>query len=459
MDPRLDARVREILRAGGVSLGHVVVLDPHSGEVLAYVSTDPDRFPATRAYPMASLAKLVTAAAALRQDPEIAKRDCGYSANPYRLAAHHLAAGFRPARAQSFADAMAISNNQCFGRIAVGALGAEQLLGEMRHLGLPSSPGPGHAPGRAEAGADALSLGRLGSGLAGSFITPLGAAQLAGSLATGQRVSPRWVAGVRDADGQTQSLGDAGGPEPAIDPETAAALRTMLVGVTRHGTASRAFVDGRGRPRLGPVEVAGKTGTLSGRDPDGLYQWFVGMAPAAHPKVALATLVVRDAPGTATASEVSRRVLASLFCKGERCGEATALPWLARAAERRARLDEERRAELRRLELIAASERAHAEELARREREALDQTPRPVATTPLEIPRHLRRGRTEGEVVLMLRLDPEGRVRHARVDASDLPALNETVRTTVARWRFTPPTRQGRPVSADARFPVAIRID
>ena len=37
------------------------------------------------------------------------------------------------------------------------------------------------------------------------------------------------------------------------------------------------------RFKLGDVRVAGKTGNLSGKDPKGRYEWFMGVAPAESP--------------------------------------------------------------------------------------------------------------------------------------------------------------------------------
>ncbi|MFN7697770.1 MAG: penicillin-binding transpeptidase domain-containing protein [Deltaproteobacteria bacterium] len=58
------------------------------------------------------------------------------------------------------------------------------------------------------------------------------------------------------------------------------------------GTARRAFHDERGRPFLPGIAVAGKTGTLSEERPYRGYTWWVGFAPADHPRIAIATLVV-----------------------------------------------------------------------------------------------------------------------------------------------------------------------
>jgi len=61
--------------------------------------------------------------------------------------------------------------------------------------------------------------------------------------------------------------------------------------------------------------------------------------------------------------------------------------------------------------------------------------------------------------VLLLELDPEGKVLDARIDSSDLPRFDQFVLHAVRDWRFTPPTRDGRPVRARARLPIPIQIN
>jgi len=87
----------------------------------------------------------------------------------------------------------------------------------------------------------------------------------------------------------------------------------------------------------------------------------------------------------------------------------------------------------------------------------LDQIPRPV-NARLDIPPRLKRKKASGKVVILIKLDEEGRVLEASVDSSNLPAFEDFVREAVAGWRFTPPTQQGRPVRAHARLPIPINI-
>lgn len=88
----------------------------------------------------------------------------------------------------------------------------------------------------------------------------------------------------------------------------------------------------------------------------------------------------------------------------------------------------------------------------------LDQTPRPLPGSSLDFPRRLKREAVSGRVVLLIKLDESGHVLEASVESSTLPDFDKIVSSAVSKWRFTPPTRQGEPVRAQARFPVPIKI-
>lgn len=324
VDAALTREVAGILRRGRVALGHVILMDPSDGRVLAYVSTDPEAFPATRPYPMASLMKVVTAAAVLSSAPQAAARPCVFRGSPYVLSAALLDP---PRRGQvaSFQRALASSNNQCFAQLAVHDVGAPRMLDELAALGVLESPGPGHAPGEVDPVETRLALGQLGSGLAGSRLPPLAAARLAAALADGELVAPRWIDRVTDAEGRALAL-----PEPAarkvLAPRVTRSLRELLVETTISGTARRGFRP-KGRPLLDPIRVAGKTGSLSGPDPKGRYEWFIGVAPAQAPRVAVATLVVQRERHWLSSSQLAAEVLREVFCSG---GVCTADPVVAR---------------------------------------------------------------------------------------------------------------------------------
>jgi cell division protein FtsI/penicillin-binding protein 2 len=318
MDAELTERILRVLSRARVRRGHVIVLDPESGRVLTYVSTDPESFPPDQTYPAASLVKIVTAAAALHRDPSAVDRPCRYTGNPYRLRRSQIHPP-RRGREVSLERALAMSNNHCFAQLAVHAVGGDALLGALRRFGWLEEPAPGHAAGRASVGDDEYDLGRLGCGLAGCRITPLHAVQLAATLAHGERVEPWWIHRVTDADGRELALPRPGPRRRVMTERLADELRGMLVRTTTRGTARRAFLNRRGRPLLDDVHVAGKTGNLTGSEPRGRYEWFAGVAPADDPSVAVAVVQLHDDLWWQNSASLAAGVLQQIFCERNRC--------------------------------------------------------------------------------------------------------------------------------------------
>jgi cell division protein FtsI/penicillin-binding protein 2 len=317
-DAELTRRVMKVLDRGRVQRGHVIVLDPRTGRVLAYVSTDAENFPPDRAYPAASLVKVVTAAAALQTAPEQARRPCIYRGNQYRLTRSRVR---RPkyGNQASLERALATSNNQCFAQLAVETVGSRALLDTIESFGWLEEPAPGHSPGSVDAGDDDYDLGRLGCGLSGCRITPLHAAQLAASLAHGELVAPWWIDRVLDADGRELALPARTTGRRVMSQRLAEELRAMLVRTTTRGTARSAFRGRRGRPKLGEIKVAGKTGNITGTDPYGRYEWFIGVAPADDPSIAVAVVQVQSNLWWAKSSQIAADVLVETFCEKGRC--------------------------------------------------------------------------------------------------------------------------------------------
>jgi membrane peptidoglycan carboxypeptidase len=329
LDAELTESAHEVLRRGKVDLGTLVVLEPRSGRVLAYAATDTERFPPTRTYPAASLIKVITAATALDQAPDVAGLPCRYSGSPYRLTPQRLDPP-RNGNTVTLERALATSNNQCFAQLAVHALGAEPLMQGITRFGWLAVPAPAHAAGTADPGIDRYDLGRLGSGLAGSRITPLHAAQLAASLAHGELVTPQWVERVLDAKHRELPL-PAAATRRVMSADLADRLREMLTETTRAGTARRAFRGRGGRPLLGEVRVAGKTGSLSGHDPDGRYEWFIGVAPAEDPRIAVAVVLVNGKLWWRSASQVAADMLREIFCGEGGCTTRNAVRIVSRS--------------------------------------------------------------------------------------------------------------------------------
>jgi len=328
LDLELTQTIYDIFERGRVQLGLAVVLDPASGKVLAYAGTDPKRLPPGEVYPAASLVKVVTAAATLESAPAAARRGCRFVGNPYRLTPARVLPPNRGTEI-TFERAIAMSNNQCFAQLAVNDLGANRILDEFRRFGLLQRPGAGHEAGQAaDPLGDRFALGKLGCGLEGLQITALHAAEIAATLVDGSRRAPRWIERVTDASGQTFTLPPIAAPVRVLSPSIAANLRELMIATTVSGTARRAFHAAYGRPILREMSVAGKTGSLSGTTPPGRYEWFIGLAPADRPKVAIAVLVVQQKRWHTTGSQIGAQILNAIFCSGGVCRIDRADQWL-----------------------------------------------------------------------------------------------------------------------------------
>ena len=151
LDAELTRQAFRVLKQGRVALGHVILLDPKTGRVLAYASTDSEGFPATRAYPAASLVKVITAAAALDASPETAGIPCRFSGSPYKLTRRRLDPP-RSGNTVSLRKALATSNNQCFAPAGGPRAGGRCAAAGDRALRLAHVAGAGPRGGQRRAG-------------------------------------------------------------------------------------------------------------------------------------------------------------------------------------------------------------------------------------------------------------------------------------------------------------------
>ncbi len=140
-------------------------------------------------------------------------------------------------------------------------------------------------------------------------------------------ISPRWIERVFDGKGRELPLPALRAPRRVLAPEIVSDLRMMLVETTQRGTARSAFHRANGRPLLGNVQVAGKTGSLSGTEPAGRYEWFVGVAPADEPRIAVAVLLLQGHLWWRNASQVAAEVLRVVFCPAGACRAESVDRW------------------------------------------------------------------------------------------------------------------------------------
>lgn len=289
--------------------GTVVVMDPRNGEILALANApafnpnQPARDSEERRsngalqsiYEPGSTFKIVAYSAAIEKGlvRPADRIDCqmGQITVAGRLIHDH-----KPFGVLTVADALAQSSN--VGAIKLGLLvGNESMFEYIKRLGFGARTGvdlPGESPGmlRPLSRWQPSSIGSIAMGQEVG-VTPLQMAAAYSVLANGGLlVKPYLVREMRSPDGAVLFTAT---PETrrALKPETTAALRGMLEGVTLRGTARKAQLNG--------YTAAGKTGTAQKIDPKThaysatkYIGSFVGFAPVSNP--ALVIVVVIDEP-------------------------------------------------------------------------------------------------------------------------------------------------------------------
>ncbi len=312
IDQHLQYIAERELRAGVDAAradgGTAVVMDPHSGEILAMASWptfNPNQYNLSKEdarrnravqdlYEPGSTFKLVTASAALEEGvwkpDDLIDVSAGMIKFPGRKPITDMGHSYG---ILSFADVIVKSSN--VGAIKIGLkVGRERMGLYIRRFGFgrPSSPDfPGESPGIVwdSAKLDDSALASVSMGYQVG-VTPLQMAAAASAVANGGTLyEPHVVRAVIKGDIRTVVLPKA--VRRAILPETAATLTTIMESVVQDGTGKRA--------KLVSYSVAGKTGTAN-KLVDGRYSQaqqnvsFVGFVPSRNP--VLTVIVMIDSP-------------------------------------------------------------------------------------------------------------------------------------------------------------------
>lgn len=306
--------------------GSIVVMDPHTGEILAmanHPTFNPNAFNAAspdarrnRAvqdlYEPGSTFKIVTAAAAFEEKLMSPGDLIDTTGGSIRFPGRKPIFDTHDFGLLTFTDVFVRSSN--VGAIKVGLkLGPERLglyIGRFGFGRPTSTEFPGESPGivwnPAKLNDSALASVSMGYQVA---VTPLQMAAAVSSIANGGTLyEPRILAAIARDGVRLPSR-----PRPVrrtVRPDTAAAVTTIMEEVVARGTGTRA--------QLGGFTVAGKTGTaaklVGGRYSTTAYNAsFVGFVPSRNPVITI--LVVIDTPRTAVghtggvvAAPVFRRV-------------------------------------------------------------------------------------------------------------------------------------------------------
>ena len=214
---------------------------------------------------------------------------------------------------QTLAEALNNSCNPCFTDIAL-ALGTETFYEYLNAFGFGAVTGidfSGEAQGMliTESAVRDCDLARIGFGQTVAVTALQLACAAASAVNGGNYYVPRLVRSIASADGSVCEELSAVLKNRTISEEASALLRSMLEGVVRDGSGSKAYIEG--------YRVGGKTGTAqkfeNGAIAQGKYvSSFLGFFPADDPQY-LALVIVDEPQGAYYGSVVAAPAARQIF--------------------------------------------------------------------------------------------------------------------------------------------------
>ncbi|MGE5285347.1 MAG: penicillin-binding transpeptidase domain-containing protein [Actinomycetota bacterium] len=318
----LQSRIFDLFRRFDPLFGVFAAMEPDTGRVVALVGyrrggeSDP-WLPLKAIYPAASLIKVVTASAAIERGKVSPQDEISYRGGIYGISRRGLhARDARGGPSMTLEEAIARSANAVFGKVAVNHVGGPVLeeyltkfgFGQAIPFDLPVEPS------RAEVPREEFELARTGAGFGEVYVSPLHMAMIMSAIASGGAMPrPILIDRVEDRDGEPLYESSPEKWRDTVLPETADAVVRMMVKTVEMGTSHRTFGSPERTPLLHDMDVAGKTGSLSGWTPAVHFEWFAGVAPVGSPKLALAALVVNDGRWKIKGSYVGKEAFNTYF--------------------------------------------------------------------------------------------------------------------------------------------------
>ena len=328
-DPRLQDYMESLYKQYKPDYGAFVAMDATTGQVLSLVSFSTKPGPignlALRAtFPSASVFKVVTAAAAIETK--------NYSANtiiPFNGANHTLYRNnvmknqvTRWTRYPTLKTAFANSINTVFGKLGALNMTPAELKSYADRFGF-NKPIPADLPvqsGSAPVPEDPWERAETASGYTrDNTMSPLQGAMIAAAVVNdGVMMEPFIVRSVFTDEGKSIYKVEPKMAGVSVDARTAAEIRELMKETVIHGTSKKSF---RGFFKHGKkyaalaqrIQVGGKTGSLTGMDPPGKYDWFVGYGSDGSRKIAVAALSVHEKFWKVKSSYLARMAIEKYF--------------------------------------------------------------------------------------------------------------------------------------------------
>lgn len=305
LDSSLQEAAEKLLKSYKPDYGAIVMMDAITGRILALASyekngKDGGNMALKGTFPAASIFKIVTASAALDKyhvSPDTMIMFNGGNHTLYKKNVMNTKIN-RWTREMTLREAFARSVNTVFGRLTLEHLQPQDLEEYAIRFGfnqniksdLPFENGFTEIPEEKN-----YELTEVASGFTRvTRMSPLQGAMIAAAIADDGRMRvPYIVDRVTAVDGEPLYQGEPVMAAVTMSEGGAAQLKRLMEATVKKGTSQKAFRPLLRDKRFKELELGGKTGSLTGDNPRGKVDWFVGYAIGSETdKIAIAALTV-----------------------------------------------------------------------------------------------------------------------------------------------------------------------
>lgn len=325
LDENLQKEADRLLKSYKPDYGAIFMIDASTGEVLAMSSFQRDNPEGSNlnlqaTFPAASVFKVVTATAAVDKAGVTPEHKIRYNGGAYTLYKKNVLSDkvTRWTNVITLKDAFARSINTAFGRLSIENLHPEDLndyanrfmFNQEIPADFPVEMGVAYVPP-----GKGYEMAEVASGYnKTNRMSPVQGAMIAASVANdGQVVVPYLVDSATNDKGEVIYQGSTLTNGNIMSKESAAKVRELMEQTVTAGTSRRSFRPIIKDRKFREIEMGGKTGHLTGDNPRGRVDWFVGFALDQDRKIAVAAITVNKKFWTVKSAHLGQSMFRKYF--------------------------------------------------------------------------------------------------------------------------------------------------
>lgn len=329
LDEDLQEASQKLFKSYKPDYGAMVVMDATTGEILSMESFVKDsnqtkegfgNLALRASFPAASVFKVITAAAVIDRHQVSPEMMIPYSGGSHTLYKRNVfdEKPNRWTRFISMKEAFARSINTVFAKLGIHYLEPQELADYARRFKfneeIPSDiPVPiSHlsVPQNID-----WEMAEVASGFNKvSTMSPLQGALIAATVANdGVMMTPHLIKSIHKQNGEALYITQPQVDTVVMEPNSAEKLRILMSETVHSGTSRKMFRDLVRSRQYRDMEFGGKTGSLTGTNPAGKVDWFVGYARSGQRRLAVAAITIHKQFWTVKSAYLARKMIEAYF--------------------------------------------------------------------------------------------------------------------------------------------------